>query len=166
MIVLGRIAAPFGVRGWVRLHPFGDDPAAWTTMPKWLLGAEAGGSKWTAYQLAALKPHGDGWVAKFDGVDDCSGAEILAGMYVAAPRDELPKTAENEYYWADLVGLAVVNEQGEALGTIDKLIETGANAVLVVRAGERQRLLPFVAQVVKDVDVETGRILVEWGTDW
>lgn len=166
MIVLGRIAAPYGVGGWVHLHPFGDDPAAWAAMSQWWLGAEAQGDQWTAYPLAALKPHGDGWVVKFAGVDDRGGAEMLTGLYLAAPREDLPKPAANEYYWADLIGLKVVNEQETALGTVESLIETGANAVLEVRDGERKRLLPFVEKVVKKVDLAAGRVQVEWGADW
>ncbi len=166
MIALGRIVAPYGVGGWLHLHPFGDDPAAWSKILQWRLGAEAEGDKWTAYPLTTLKPHSAGWVVKFGGVDDRNGAEALVGLYFAVPREELPKTAANEYYWADLIGLVVVNEQGMVLGTVDNLIETGANAVFVVRDGEQKRLLPFVAQVVKNVDVTAGRILVEWGADW
>ena len=166
MIALGRIVAPYGVGGWLHLHPFGDDPAAWSKIPQWWLGPQAEGSKWTAYQLTALKPHSDGWVVKFGGVDDRNGSEALIGLYFAAPREDLPKTAANEYYWNDLVGLDVVNEQGVALGAVESLIETGANTVLVVGVGEQKRLLPFVAQVIRNVDIAAGQILVEWGADW
>jgi 16S rRNA processing protein RimM len=166
VIALGRLVAPYGVGGWLHLHPFGDDPMAWSGIAEWWLGSDAEGSQWTKYCLAALRQHGDGWVVKFDGVDDRSGAEALVGKYFAAPRENLPKTADNEFYWADLIGLVVVNGQAEALGAIESLIETGANSVLVVRDGERKRLLPFVAQVVKSVDVAAGRVVVDWGADW
>ena len=166
MVVLGRIVAPYGIAGWVRIHPFGDDPASWRGMSSWWLGASAEGPEWSPRELKGLRFHGKGLVAKFAGVDDRSAAEKLDGLYVGAPRDALPQTAADEFYWGDLVGLAVENESGEALGTVDSLIEAGANQVLVVRDGEVERLLPFVADVVKDVAVAAGRIRVAWGKDW
>ncbi|CAG0959763.1 Ribosome maturation factor RimM [Rhodocyclaceae bacterium] len=166
MIVLGRIVAPYGVKGWVKLAPFGDDPAAWCDMRQWWLGPSADGDDWSPRALKGLRVHGKGVVAKFEGVDDRSAAEQLDGLYVAAPRDALPQTAKDEYYWGDLVGLEVVNVEGAALGTVASLVETGANAVLVVRDGDSERLLPFIAQVVKGVDMAERRIRVEWGTDW
>ncbi|HTZ00494.1 MAG TPA: ribosome maturation factor RimM, partial [Rhodocyclaceae bacterium] len=116
MIVLGRIVAPYGVKGWVKVHPFGDDPAAWREMPSLWLGADAEGSTWQAFELTALRAHGGGLVAKLAGVDDRSAAEAVSGRFVAAPRHALPRTGENEFYWADLIGLEVVNEQDEHLG--------------------------------------------------
>lgn len=166
MIVLGRIVAPYGVKGWVKVSPFGDDPAAWCDMRQWWLGPSAESEDWSPQLLKGLRIHGKGVVVKFDGVDDRTAAEKLDGLYVAAPREALPQTSQDEYYWGDLVGLLVVNMEGATLGTVASLVETGANAVLVVRDGDIERLLPFIAQVVKDVDVAGRRIRVEWGTDW
>lgn len=168
MVVLGRIAAPYGIKGWVKLHPFGDDPAAWAGMPRWWLGKSADGADWLPMTLEELRAHGKGLIAKFDGIDDRTAAEKLDGMYVGAPRDELPATGEDEFYWGDLVGLAVVNEGGERLGKVASLIEAGANQVLVVKdeVADKEHLLPFVAEVVKDVAVAEGRIRVAWGKDW
>lgn len=166
MIVLGRIVAPYGVRGWLKVKPFGDDPDAWRDMPCWWLGTQADGDHWQAVQLEQLKPHGAGWVAKLAGIDDRSAAEALNGRFVAAPRDALPGTDEGEFYWADLIGLDVINEQGESLGRIDTLLETGANDVLVVKDGDTRRLLPFVMQVVREVDLAGGRMRVAWERDW
>jgi 16S rRNA processing protein RimM len=168
MIVLGRIVAPFGVNGWLRVHPFGDDPEAWRKMPQWWLSADvdAPDASWTTRGLEALKLHGDGVVAKLAGIDTRDAAEALGSCFFGAPREALPAPAQEEYYWADLVGLEVVNEQGLALGRVKSLIETGANEVLVVADGDRERLLPFVEQVVKAVDVAGGLIRVDWDADW
>ncbi|MCX8086686.1 MAG: ribosome maturation factor RimM [Rhodocyclaceae bacterium] len=167
MIVLGRITAPYGVKGWLRLHPFGDDPASWRAMPHWWLGKDDKDfSAWRAWPLLALKPHGKEWLVRFAGIEDRTAAEALAGSFAGAPREALPATAEGEYYWADLIGLRVVNERGEPLGTVRELIETGAHAVLVVEDGEQERLLPFVGQVVKDVDGAAGRMVVAWEREW
>ncbi|MGE5386497.1 MAG: ribosome maturation factor RimM, partial [Betaproteobacteria bacterium] len=94
-------------------------------------------------------------------------AEALRGMLVGAPREALPETDADEYYWADLIGLQVINASGESLGQVAGLIETGANDVLrVVSESGEERLLPFVAQVVLEVEKENGLIRVEWGSDW
>ncbi|MGE5491798.1 MAG: ribosome maturation factor RimM [Actinomycetota bacterium] len=165
IVVLGRIAEPYGIRGWVRLHAFGDDPMAWAEMPVWWIGRE--GEGWRETKLKGFRVHGDGLVALFEGVADRNAAEALKGMLVGAPRTALPTTDDDEYYWADLVGLEVVNTAGESLGRVESLIETGANDVLsVVAEGGRKRLLPFVAAVVLAVEKDAGRIRVEWGSDW
>lgn len=165
MVVLGRLVDPYGVRGWVRLHPFGDDPLDWKSMPVWWVAKE--GQPWVEMKLKGLKVHGDGLVAAFDGVDDRSAAEALKGAYVAVPKEALPATAEDEYYWADLVGLKVVNTADEMLGEVAGLIETGANDVLrVVGEDGGERLLPFVAAVVLKVEKDAGVIRVDWGLDW
>ena len=102
-----------------------------------------------------------------DGVADRTAAEAMKGFLVGAPRAALPKTAEDEFYWADLVGLEVINTVGERLGKVVGLIETGANAVLRVVGDEgTERLLPFVSAVVLAVEQDAGLIRVEWGSDW
>ena len=168
MIVLGRITAPFGIRGWVKIHPFGDDPASWMSMPSWWLGADekAADGGWLARRLRDCAPHGKGLVAHFEGSDDRGAAEKLTGLYVGAPREALPETASDEFYWADLIGLEVVNLSDERLGHVADLLSGGAHEVLRVRDGDNERLLPFVAAVVKEVDLAGRRIRVDWGRDW
>jgi len=170
MIVLGRIVAPFGVQGWLRVHPFGDDPDAWRKMTRWWLSedADAPAASWKVHSLEAVKLHGDGVVAKIAGIDDRDASEALGSCFFGAPREALPPPAQDEYYWADLIGLAVVNMQDQPLGSVTSLIETGANEVLVVadKDGGRERLLPFVEHIVKAVDVPGGIIRVDWDGDW
>jgi len=168
MIILGRIVAPFGVKGWVKVHPFGDDPLSWREMPQWWLAdaADAPESAWQAVTLAAFKEHGSGLVAAFEGVDDRNASEALQGRFIGAPREALPSTAKDEYYWGDLVGMTVSNQAGEALGTVEALMSTGAHDVLQVRDGDEERLIPFVAAYVLDVDVAARTIRVDWQKDW
>lgn len=168
MIVLGRITAPFGIRGWVKVQAYGDQPGAWCAMPNWWVSrnGDPAATDWQTIVLQEASTHGKGLVAKFAAVDDRDAALALAGFHVGAPRAALPANAEDEYYWADLVGLEVVNEAGERLGQVRSLLESGANAVLCVADGEQERLLPFVAQVVRQVDVVRRLIRVDWGKDW
>ena len=168
IIVLGRLVEPYGVRGWMHLQIYGDDPLSWKNLPVWQVGKESG--SWQGYELQGLKAHGDGFVVAFAGVADRTAAEAMKGMLVGAPRAALPAVPEDEFYWADLVGLKVVNQAGESLGRVDGLIETGANDVLRVvdtdAAEPVERLLPFVAAVVSKVDVAAGVIYVDWERDW
>jgi 16S rRNA processing protein RimM len=99
--------------------------------------------------------------AKLEGVDDRSGAELLRGCDVAVTREDLGEAGDGEHYWVDLVGLAVVNLQGEVLGQVEDLLRAGGSDVLVVR-GERERLIPFVADFVKEVDRGAKRVTVDW----
>lgn len=168
MIVLGRIVAPFGVQGWLKIHPFGDDPAAWRKMSHWWLAddPDAPDEAWVQYPLRGCRPHGKGLVATLEGVPDRNAAEAIEGRFIGAPREAMPATAEDEYYWGDLVGLAVSNEADEPLGSVSGLVSTGAHDVLQVQDGEVERLIPFVAAYVLEVDLAARRIRVAWQKDW
>ncbi len=169
MVVLGRITEPYGLQGWVKLHAFCDDLEDFSALPQWWLGADAEGEQWQPYGLLDVRQHGKGLIARFEGVADRNASEAVEGRFIAVPRDRLPRTAKDEFYWADLIGLEVVNLQDEALGMVSSLMSSGAHEVLCVRDARvegGERLLPFVAQVVKDVDPAQRRIRVDWGLDW
>lgn len=168
MIVLGRIVAPFGIQGWLKIHPFGDDPLSWRSMPNWWIctDPDAPAAEWTQRALRGCRAHGKGLVATLDGVSDRNAAEAIEGWYIGAPREALPKPAADEYYWGDLVGLSVLNEAGVSLGVVSGLISTGAHDVLEIQDGEDERLIPFVAAYVLDVDLATRTIRVAWEKDW
>jgi len=168
LVVLGKIGAAYGVRGAVYVQPFADDPAAWSSLPHWWLGRasdDPGG--WRRSVLLKCSLHGNRLLACLAGVVDRTAAEALRGLLVGASRQALPPTESGEYYWADLIGLDVINTREESLGRVLGLIETPANAVLRVGDGAgAERLLPFVGAVVLDVDL-TGRSLrVDWEADW
>lgn len=168
MVVMGRIVAPFGIKGWVKIQPFADDALDWGGMPEWWLAGsdDAPESAWKAYRLHECRAHGNILVAALDGVDDRNASEALKGMFVGAPRSALPATTEDEFYWADLTGLAVVNTAGEALGTVSGLMSTGAHDILQVVDGDVERLIPFVKAYVLEVDGAAGLIRVDWQKDW
>jgi 16S rRNA processing protein RimM len=167
-VVLGKIVGAYGVQGWVRVHPFADDPQAWSRLPTWWLGQEdAVPESWRETAVTRGRVHLGALVAQLAGVADRDAAEALKGTLVGVPRAALPPAGKDEYYWDDLIGLEVVNARGEPLGKVDSLIETGANDVLCVRADDgKEHLLPFVGAVVQDVDLAAKRIRVEWENDW
>lgn len=158
---MGRISAPFGVKGWVKVQPNTAAPRNLLAYKTWWVGADGG---WKETAVAEARVQGRAVVAKLEGCDDRDAAGALRGKMVAVPRAALPGTRSDEYYWADLIGLAVVDESAQALGRITGILQTGANDVLVVR-GDRERLIPFIAEVIRDVDVGAGVMRVRWGAD-
>jgi 16S rRNA processing protein RimM len=117
----------------------------------------------------AARQHGDALVAQLAGIGSREDALQWRGAGVSVPRAALPDPGEDEVYWADLVGLAVVNRQGVALGTVAAVEDHGAHGILRVTAAEpgtEERLIPFVAAYVDSVDLAARRIEVDWGTDY
>lgn len=111
--------------------------------------------------------HGNNVIAELNSVVDRDSALALCGSQIYIHKRQLPKPADGEYYWADLVGLRVENLDGVALGVVDHLLETGANDVLVVIEGETERLIPFLMQhTVKQIDLENRYMLVDWDSDF
>jgi len=161
---MGRIAAPYGLKGWVRIEPYSAAPHSWIGCPVWWVGVNG---DWREIKVAESgRQHGAGLVVRFEGCVERNAALALKGSEVALAREALPQSADNEFYWVDLVGLTVVNVQGEELGVVAELFESGAHPVMRVVAGETERLLPFIEQVVRQVDTAQGRIRVEWELDW
>ena len=176
IIILGKIIGVYGTRGSVKVFPFADDPLSWGNLAAWWVGHETIPSwQWARMDLDGCQLHKNTLIVNFRGVSDRNGSEAMKGMLVGVPRQDLPPTAENEFYWADLIGLSVVNTQDEHLGYVLGLIENAAHAVLRVGhkeeygdeiSGKNERLLPFVSKVVLDVNVSKRVVRVDWGSDW
>jgi 16S rRNA processing protein RimM len=161
-IVMGRIAAPFGIKGWVKVQPFSDDPGTLMDFESWRVGRD---TEQALYTVETIQEHSNALVAKLEGIDDRDAAYALRGQEISVERSKLPPPEENEYYWSDLIGLTAVNREGVELGKVDSLMETGAQDVLVIK-GKQEHLIPFIAQFVGKVDVAGGLIEVDWGEDY
>jgi len=159
---MGRIAAPFGVKGWVKIQTFSEDPGTLMDFESWRVGR---GEQQTQYTVEAIQDHSNTLVAKLVGIDDREAAYALRGQEISVAKRDLPPPEENEFYWSDLIGLKAVNREGVELGRVDSLLETGAQDVLVIK-GKREHLIPFVAAFVGKVDVAGGTIEVDWGEDY
>lgn len=163
---MGRVAAPYGVKGWVKVLPLTAEPETLLAHAQWFV-RRRGGGKWQAHALEAGRRHGATLLAQLSGLPDREAAAALAGADVGVARTALPAPEEGEFYFADLVGLAVVNRQGVALGEVGEVAEFGAHPVLRVRdAGGAERLIPFVAAYVDQVDLPGRRIDVDWQADY
>jgi len=161
--VMGRILAPYGVKGWVRVVTFTETPENLLAYSPWHLMRNG---RWQVAEVLDGREHGKGLVVHLAGCDDRDAAAGFSGTDIGVYRSQLPAPEADEYYWSDLVGLQVFTLQDTLLGVVDHLIETGANDVLVIR-GEREHLVPFVReQVIKSIDLETGVIRVDWDPDF
>ena len=184
LVIMGRILGAYGIRGWVNVATFTEQVDTLCDYPEWWIRGGAAGTRVatgpaTAWRLVAVtvsKAHGGHVVAQLAGCEDRSDAERLRGTEIAVPRDSLPALAEGEYYQSDLIGLAVLNTRGELLGRLVEIFGAGAHEVMRVAAESKdgqdgsgkavERLIPFVPQIARSVDVKAGEIRVEWELDW
>lgn len=175
---MGRIVAPYGVYGWLKVIPDTEAFDGLFDYDTWWVG---NGKDWRELEVETAKIHNDVILVKLVGINDRDAAFACKGKQIAVPRSQLPEPDENEYYWSDLIGLRVKNLQGVDFGTITDVFETGANDVIAVQedqvkqqtpAGEvkkekpQERLLPFIASVVLEVDLEAKTMLVDWDPDF
>ena len=144
--------------GWVRLASYTDPPENLLKYRPWLLRRSG---EWRSVDVLAIQPHGDGFVASLAGIEDRDAALEIGGSEIGVPAGSFPPLAPGDHYWRDLIGLDVINRDGAALGTVERLLETGAHDVLVVR-GECERLIPFVEQYVTEVATADGWLRVDW----
>ena len=153
---MGRVAGTYGVRGWIRVDAAQEALAGCRTW--WIGGA--------SFSVEQVKQHSGILLAQLDGLQNREAAQKLKGSKVFVQREALPEPQAGHYYLADLVGLAVVNERGEALGVVKRWVFNGAQDVMEVAGDGKVRLLPWIPQVVKKVDLPNRQIDVEWEADW
>ncbi len=162
MVTLGRVSGLHGVRGWIKVFSYTDPRQAIFGYAPWTL--DKNGER-RIVEADQTREHGNRLLVRLAGIDDRDQAACWVGAEILVERGRLPPTAANEFYWADLIGLNVVTTDGLELGRVERLLETGANDVLVV-AGDRQRLIPWLPdRVIAGVDLDAGQIRVEWNPD-
>jgi 16S rRNA processing protein RimM len=164
---MGRIVAPYGVKGWVRVMPMTAERDTLLAHDRWWLRPYRGTGPWREHVLESGKAHGAALLVQLSGLADREAAALLNGAEVGVLRSTLPAPAENEYYLADLVGLDVFNRQGERLGQVAAVEEFGAHPVLrVADATGVSRRIPMVDAYVDAIDPEARRIDVDWQLDY
>lgn len=178
-IEVGRVVDAWGVKGWIKVQPFSSDPQALFSSRRWFVKppedaapkrpAAAGTAYPSLLKITQAKEHGDVVVAQAQEVEDRSAAEALRGARIFVGRSSFPTADPDEFYWVDLIGLSVLNRQGESLGTVVGLIDTGPHSVLRIQPADakaEERLVPFVAAYIDDVSLADKRITVDWGLDY
>jgi len=164
-IPVGKISGAFGVKGWVKIYSF-TDPRENILSYSPLYLARKGA--WVEVKVVDGRLQGKGVVMSFDGVTDRDQVLPLVGVELAITKAQLKPAGKDEYYWSDLIGMAVVNVQEQQLGHVDSLLENGAHDVLVVvNKDKTERLIPFVLDdIVELVDLDNKVIRVDWELDY
>lgn len=173
-IAAAKIVGVYGIKGWVKLKVNLETPASLTSLkPQFLTDSRQQSRR--PVRVLNVRAQGKGYIASLEGVDDRNAAELLRGYDIMVPKSALPDLEEGEFYWDDLIGCTVRTSDGEGslidLGTVNYLLETGANDVLVVRASEtsiddRERLIPYIeGDVILKVDLAEAVIDVNWHPD-
>jgi 16S rRNA processing protein RimM len=163
LITVGVITGAFGVQGAIKVKSFCDPPEQIFKYKPWQLQLAGSSSAIVAMKLRAS---GDQLIARLPDVDSKEAADALRGAEIQVDRSQFPPAKPGEYYWADLIGLRVVNQDGVDFGVVSALFETGANDVLVVQ-GERERWLPFTLGThVLRVDLSARQIDVDWDPEF
>ncbi len=175
-VLVGYIQGAWGLRGEVKVVAQSSDAAALLHAKRWHLVQDRPPTpRSSSVRDVKARRHGSGVVARIVGIDDRDAAQALAGTQIRIARAEFPRAADDEYYWVDLIGCHVVNREGEALGVVVGLVDTGVHSVLRIGAGagaadasaaRDERLVPFVAAYVDDVDLAAHTIRVDWGLDF
>ena len=163
MVVMGKVVAAQGIQGWVKVQTFTEYQDSLLDYGTWYVGDER---SWHPMEVLEANVHGKVLVARLEGVTDRTAAERYKGQLIAVPRDSLPEQEEGEYYWSDLIGMSVENLAGDMFGTVDSLLETGANDVLVVKGESGETLIPFIDSVIRQVSLKDRSIRVDWQTDY
>ena len=169
LTVLGKISTAFGIKGWVKVYSYTEPMTNILDYPVWLLNVNG---QWQEFKVTNSQLHTKGLAVSLAGIHDRDAAFALAHSEIAVPTSDLPELEENEHYWFQLIGLNVKNTEGEWLGQVAKLLNSGGgNQVLVIKGCEgsidqQQRLIPYVGAIVLQVDLESNTILVDWQADF
>lgn len=167
--MIGRITSVFGVKGWLKVFSFTDPREGILNYRDWTLDLDG---KRISATLEEGRRQGQGIVVRLKGINDRDVAHSYCGAEIRVPTAELPALPEGEYYWHQLEGLEVFTVDDECLGAVHHLIETGSNDVLVVKSSaasidQRERLIPYLPdQVVRDVDLASRRMVVDWDPEF
>lgn len=172
-VEVGRVVGAWGIQGGIKVKPFAADPQALFSSKRWFIeppeALRPGSTVPPLLRIVSAREQGDHVVATAQELPDRNAAEAMKGARILVSRASFPTPAEGEFYWVDLIGLAVVDRSGRVLGTVDGLLETGPHCVLSVQGPDPDtapRLIPFVDAYVDRVDQAAGRIEVDWSDDF
>lgn len=157
-VIVGKIASTYGVQGWLKVISYTEWTSGIAEYKPWFLGEHG---HWQSIEVTECREYGKGLIVKLVGYDSPEKARLLTGKKIAVLRSVLPALGKDEYYWSDLEGLTVINQDGVNLGKIVYLIETGSNDVLVVK-GETEHAIPYLPNVIKSIDLANKIMRVDW----
>jgi 16S rRNA processing protein RimM len=153
---LGRIGAPYGIKGWVHVQSFTNPPEKLLKYRSWSL-------KDSTVKVVEGRLQGNGVVARLEGIEDRDKAALLQGSIISVARSTLPKLRKREFYQADLIGLSVANLEGVALGEVSHFVETPGGDVMIVRSeAGPEHWVPATKEHLSKVDLAAGQVVVDW----
>jgi 16S rRNA processing protein RimM len=165
-IILGKVGAVYGIKGWLKIHSFTDETEAILDYFPWSLKL---GNNTQTVDITDWRKHNKVLIVKVAGIDDRDDAQALVGSEILTNEAALPELSQDDFYWRDLIGMSVVTNKGYDLGVVTDMMETGANDVLVVKANlkdgfsKKERLIPYLfEQVIESVSIENKQICVDW----
>lgn len=159
-VVVGKIGSTYGIQGWLKIYSFTEWSSDILGYTPWFIENDNG---WTMIEIVDGHPHGKGVVVKFLGFDNPEQARLLTGKKIGIKRTQLPPLKNDEYYWSDLEGLKVFNQDGTYLGKVIYLVETGSHDVLVVESPDKKEYgIPYLPETVRQVDLTREAIHVNW----
>jgi len=166
LIEVGRVVDAWGVKGWIRIEPFNapDESVLLSARDWWIRPHSA--SEASPLRVGRCRVHGDSLVAKPASCDDRDQALALRSATILVSRAQFPAPRVGEWYWVDLVGCAVESLSGEPLGVVEDVEDHGAHPILIVRSGDRVLMIPFVEQIVSQVDMVARTLCADWGADY
>jgi 16S rRNA processing protein RimM len=164
LVLVGRIGAPYGVRGWVKVHSFTEEPLDLFNLGSW--NVTYGNNKQFLAEIIEYKPHQSSFVVKLATIDDRDEVAKLTNGDIYISRADLPDLDEDQFYWRDLYGMQVVNQANELLGILMDSMNTGANDIMIVQNGTTKILIPYVEDMyVKKIDLVERKIIVDWSAE-
>ena len=165
-IILGKVGAVYGIKGWLKVHSFTDETEAILDYFPWSLKL---GNNTQTVEITDWRKHNKVLIVKVVGIDDRDDAQAFVGSEILTSAAALPELSQDDFYWRDLIGMSVVTNKGYDLGVVTDMMETGANDVLVVKANlkdgfsKKERLIPYLfEQVIESVSIENKQICVDW----
>ncbi len=166
-LVIGRLLAPHGVRGWIKFRSYTENPADCFDFSPWTVRTvHLPPPAERELEVLESRAQGDVFILKLAGIDDRDQAQRLSGSDVSVPADVLPVLDDSEFYWRELIGMSVSTIDGHSLGEVSDVMDNGAHDVLVVRHQDRERLIPFLAPYLQTVERSTRTIVVDWNEGW
>lgn len=158
LVEIGKVVKSSGLKGRIKVASFCESSELVESLEEVLLGRKSDNT--TLFSVKNIVIKRNFILLDLHGVTTRDISDALIGCYIFVPSDRLKDLPEGEYYWHDIVGLEVITEEGRNLGRIESIVPTGSNDVYVCTGGEREILLPAIADVIKKIDVEKGTMVV------
>jgi len=164
LVAIGRIGAPYGVKGWAHVQSYTNPPDNILRYKTWNLQIK---DKWQKVLVIEARAQGKSFVAALEGYETRESIAKLTNIEIWVNRQELPDLQEDDHYWVDLIGMTVITVSGEVLGTIDSLFETGSNDVVVVKGENKEYLIPYIPEdYIVEIDRESRIMRVSWDPEF